>query len=109
MQSRTRPLARDLTARGVSSEFPARLRVRRSCRFCEESSMRLGHGASARPMAFRAACKQPKQEQKEHSAQVVPLPRSARAQQAAEDQTQIEPCNVDQLTLEDVDRSEERR
>src|ERR1700676_5559471 len=66
------------------------------------SWMRLSHEASTRPTAMRAARKQPKQEQKEHSAQVDPLPRSARAQQAAEDQAQIEPCNVDQLTLEDV-------
>ena len=60
------------------------------------------HGGSARPMAMRATRKQPKQEQKQHSTQVVPLPRSARAQQAAEDQAQIESCNVDQLPLEDI-------
>jgi hypothetical protein len=45
------------------------------------------------------ACKQPKQEQKESSAQVVPLPRRARAQQAAEDQAQIERSHMDQLPL----------
>ena len=64
--------------------------------------MRAGHVASARPMAFLAACEQPKQEQKQQSTEIIPLPRSACAQQAAEDQAQIESCNVDQLALEDV-------
>ena len=64
--------------------------------------MRLSPEASTRPTAMRAARKQPKQEQKQHSTQVVPLPRSACAQQAAEDQAQIESCNVDQLTFEDI-------
>ncbi len=51
---------------------------------------------------MRTARKQPKQEQKQHSTHVVPLPRGACSQQAAEDQAQIESCNVDQLTLEDI-------
>ena len=51
---------------------------------------------------MRAALKQRKQEQKQQSTEVVPLPRGACAQQAAEDQAQIESCNVDQLTLEDI-------
>jgi len=66
------------------------------------SWMRRSPEASTRPTAMGVALKQHQQEQKRHSTQVVPLPRSACAQQAAEDQAQIESGNVDQLPLEDI-------
>jgi len=48
------------------------------------------------------AREQPQQERKQQSTQVVPLPRSACAQQAAEEDAKIESCHMDHLPLEDV-------
>src|SRR5579862_6965198 len=48
------------------------------------------------------AGKQSEQEQKQHSAEIIPLAGRAGAQQLAENQAQIEPRHMDQLPLENI-------
>jgi len=91
-----------LAARGASSESAACPGASRRSRFGKQDRARSRDILLAQPDRALLTRKQRPQEQKQALSQVVPLPRRAGAQQAAEDQAQIEGSHMDQLPLEDV-------